>query len=561
MSSKLVWLRRASQLLCFTAFLALFAVAAYRRGSGAPVDLFLRADPLIALSTILSLRQLILPLLWFALPLAVLSLLLGRAFCGWICPMGTAIDACERLLRIRGRKPADALPWRRLKLYLLLALLVTMLVPVAQYNIGQQGLRDSVGLSAVYLLDPIALLTRTVTWTALPVVQWATGTTNRALTAYYYSDYVGKHPLLMKALSPFQTESSVLARPVYFRLGLLTLVMFAGVVALGLLANRFWCRSLCPLGALLGVFGKKAPVRLAVSDKCNHCLRCVNECKVGAITQDPRIHLDSECTACYRCLAICPQRAIAVTTGHADRRDEAMRLDRRRVLGAAGAGIAAALLPKVDWGTKTSSARQRVLKVSGDRLIRPPGAKPENAFVSGCVRCGECMAVCPTNALQPALGEGGLEALGTPIIVPRIGPCTQECSACGHVCPARVIEPFVVEEKSYLFMGTARVDRSACVAWAQGRRCMVCDEACSYDAITADVGNGVGRPIVNQDLCVGCGLCEFVCPVEPRAAIHVSGAGDRRHQTRAEQRSVWEAAQATRDEEEQEKGGVWPYPG
>jgi len=575
MSRRLVRLRQASQFVFLAAFLALFAAAAYRRGAGVPVDTFLRADPLIALSAMLSLRRILLPLLWFSLPVVVLSLLLGRVFCGWICPLGTAIDLCERALRIRGRRPAKAPAWRRVKFYVLLALLVTMLLPVAHYDVGPRGLRDSVGLAATYVLDPIALLTRTVTWSIFPAVQWATSSTSQTLTGYYYSDYVAKYPLLERALSPFQTEDLAVARPVYFRLGLATLLMFAGIIALGLLANRFWCRNLCPLGALLGYLGRRAPVRLHVSEACNRCMKCVNECKTGAITEDPHVYRGPECIGCYRCLAVCPKEAISLTSGIGDResgiggRDDVVRLDRRRVLGAAGVGLAAAVLPKVDWGTKPSSARERRLKVSGERLIRPPGAKPENAFVTGCVRCGECMAVCPTNTLQPALGEGGLEALGTPLLVPRIGPCTQECNACGNVCPARVLEPFTVEEKSYLHLGTASVDRSTCIAWAEGKQCVVCDEACSYDAITQDVADKIGRPVVHRDICVGCGLCEFVCPVEPRGAIRVSSSGDSRHQTRAEQRARWEAAKPERDAAEsaprspgrQETGGGSPYPG
>jgi ferredoxin-type protein NapF len=224
-------------------------------------------------------------------------------------------------------------------------------------------------------------------------------------------------------------------------------------------------------------------------------------------------------------------------------------------------GIAAAVLPRVDWAAKASSARERVLKISGERLIRPPGSEPVNAFVAACVRCGECMAVCPTNTLQPALGEGGWEALGTPILVPRLGPCAQDCEACGKVCPTGAIKPFSVAEKSYLFVGTAAVDRSACIAWAEGKQCVVCDEACSYDAIRLDVENEIGRPVVEQDICVGCGLCEFVCPVEPRSAIRVNASGDSRHQTRAEQRARWEAARRQRDRGEQESGGGSPYPG
>ena len=163
------------------------------------------------------------------------------------------------------------------------------------------------------------------------------------------------------------------------------------------------------------------------------------------------------------------------------------------------------------------------------------------------------MKVCPLNALQPAWGEGGLEALGTPILVPRIGPCLQACNLCGRVCPTRAIQPFTEAEKDHLYLGTASIDRSTCIAWASQRMCLVCDEACSYDAIHQVEGDGVPRPVVDERVCVGCGMCEWVCPVEPLGAIRVNSSGDRRHLSREEQRS--------RQPPEQDAGHGSPYPG
>ena len=211
--SKLVKLRRrAAQLVFFAAFVVLFATAAYWRGGRAPVEASLRGDPLLALSTMLSLRQLVLPLLWFSLPVVILSLLMGRAYCGWVCPMGTALDLSERVLRIRGRRPAKAPPWRRLKFYVLVALLVTMLLPVGQRQLGSHGLRNSLGLSAVYLVDPISILTRTATFTFFPGVQWAANETSQTALVYSYSDFVSRRPLLERVLQPLPKRDAV-ARP------------------------------------------------------------------------------------------------------------------------------------------------------------------------------------------------------------------------------------------------------------------------------------------------------------------------------------------------------------
>ena len=554
MSSHLRLARRVSQLIFLAGFLVLFAFAADPLASPIPVDLYLRADPLLALSAAVSLRKIVWPLVWYALPITVLSILLGRVFCGWICPMGTSIDLLERAFRLRGRRPAAGPRWHRLKFYVLIGMLVSMLIPAAHRANQELGLTQSVGLSAVYLMDPIALLTRTSTWVGLPVVQWAAGMTSDTVSGWSYSRFVERHRGLDRALGPVQIGLAAATRPAYFRLGLVALLMLGGIVALGRYQKRFWCRNLCPLGALLGFLGKLSPVRLAVSDKCNRCMRCVNECKVGAIEDDPKSYLGPECIGCYSCIAVCPQQAISLAVGYdpVARKDE-FRLDRRRVLGAIGAGVAAVVIPKASLGAMRTNATENVLKLSSLRLIRPPGSLTETEFVTACVRCGECMKVCPTNTLQPAVGEGGFEALGTPVVVPRVGPCTQPCSLCGRVCPTRAIEPFTVEEKTHLYLGTASVDRSTCIAWAFGRECVICDEACSYDAISQDADErGRPRPVVDERICVGCGICEWLCPVEPLGAIRVNSSGDKRHLRREEQKLL-------RDRAEQERQEGSPY--
>jgi polyferredoxin len=558
MSKRLRLLRRVSQALFLAGFLLLFAVAAYPLLSPVPVDLFLRADPLVALSTMISLRQLVFPALWYALTVVVLTILLGRVFCGWICPMGTAIDACERLFRIRGRRPSAAPRLSSLKFYILIAILITAALPSAHRKAAEPSISGSVGLSAVYLLDPIALLTRTLTLTGLPAAHWAIGMGGDVLNGWNGSDAVQDHPWIAVLLSPFQMAYGLIGRPegAYFRLSAITFLVFAGIIALSRYARRFWCRNLCPLGALLGWLGRLSPIRLRVSDECTRCMRCVNECKVGAISDDPHLYSGPECIGCYSCIAVCPENAISLARGyHGEEREDDLRLDRRRVLAAMGAGVAAVALPKVGLGVRRTDAGGQVLKLSSMRLIRPPGALAEDEFVTACVRCGECMKICMTNTLQPAVGEGGLEALGTPIIVPRVGPCTQPCDLCGRVCPTRAIQPFSIEEKDHLYLGTASLDRSTCIAWVQDKECLICDEACSYDAISQDVADGVSRPVVHEPICTGCGICEWVCPVEPRGAIRVNSSGDKRHLTRNEQRAIREQADEGTLEPES------PYPG
>jgi MauM/NapG family ferredoxin protein len=229
-------------------------------------------------------------------------------------------------------------------------------------------------------------------------------------------------------------------------------------------------------------------------------------------------------------VSICPTRAISYFPRAGKVLSEpSANLSRRRLLQAGGLGIASVLLLKADWGTK--GVNPQGLKASATGLIRPPGALPEEKFIAACVRCGNCMRVCPTNGLQPAFGEGGLEAFGTPVLVPRIGQCTQACNSCGKVCPTEAIQPFTIEDKAHLYLGTAVIDRSLCLGWGHDRICSICAEACPYQAIYQQdpEGNPGKRPVVGEAICVGCGTCEKVCPIQPMAAIRVYSYGDKRH--------------------------------
>ncbi|MDI7276474.1 MAG: 4Fe-4S dicluster domain-containing protein, partial [Anaerolineae bacterium] len=165
-------------------------------------------------------------------------------------------------------------------------------------------------------------------------------------------------------------------------------------------------------------------------------------------------------------------------------------------------------------------------------LLRPPGVEDEGAFLATCLRCGECLKVCPTSGLQPTLLEAGLEGIWTPRLVPRLGYCDYGCNACGQVCPSGAIPPLDLESKRAWAMGLAAVDRNRCLPWAYNVPCIVCEEMCpvpdkaiSLEEVTvADAqGNAVvlQRPHVRQELCTGCGICEKRCPMEGQAAIRV----------------------------------------
>jgi formate hydrogenlyase subunit 6/NADH:ubiquinone oxidoreductase subunit I len=147
--------------------------------------------------------------------------------------------------------------------------------------------------------------------------------------------------------------------------------------------------------------------------------------------------------------------------------------------------------------------------------------------------------VCITNGLQPTLLEAGLEGIWTPRLVPRVGYCEYHCTLCGQVCPTGAIQKLKVAEKVQVKIGLAMIDKNRCLPHAHATPCIACQEVCPTpkkavwleDAVEKGRdGRAVAlkKPYVDLDLCIGCGICEYVCPVSDRPAISVTSIGESR---------------------------------
>ncbi len=466
-------LRRFYQGFFLALFIVAFVLTAQGLLKGYPVTLFLDSSALNAVGTLLSAHNLAYTM-GIGLLILALTPFLGRFFCGWICPMGTLFHLASRWLS--PRKAAARIrqnfhsPAQVYKYLLLMVLLLAC----------------ALGFMQIGLFDPIALLTRTA----------------QAL------------------VSPGM------------RLGWMLIAIFTVLFLLNAWRPRFWCRYICPLGALLGVAAKFIPGGVVRNrTTCTDCGLCNRDC-IGACSPDQKTRM-AECFMCWNCIEDCPEKALSWQWMPKDEElDREVGVSRRAFFGTAVAG-----------GATVIALKSQAVEGYPER-IRPPGALAEPHFLDRCIKCGQCMKACPTGVLRPAFTEAGVSGMWTPVMDMERGYCEYNCVLCGQVCPSGAIERLTIEQKhgvetgAPVKVGNAFVDRSRCLPWSFGRNCMVCEEVCpvSPKAIFKETVTVVlegktlelHQPRVNPDRCIGCGLCQHECPVNDLAAIRVTAAGETR---------------------------------
>jgi len=451
-----------------------------------PVESLLILDPLVAISTAVAAKTWVWSLV-FAGGILLAAVLIPRGFCGYICPLGTLIDLFDWSIGKRYTKlqvPDDGW-WVHIKYYLLAGVMTCSMFGVL------------------------------------------------------VSGYVAAIPVITRGFlflfEPFQTAASrgwhnvpPLNAGHFLSLGLFFLVL-----ALGFLKPRFWCKYVCPSGAVFSLGNLFRVSERKVESSCINCNKCVEICPFDAIKPDFTTRT-TDCTLCQTCGGVCPTQAIKFVERWNtvelkvlnDPPTHETALGRRGFMSLA-AGTAAAVVGAAGLAVATKAFGAGLGGAKPVLPVRPPGSVPEQEFLQLCIRCGECFKACPNNVLQPLAFEQGLEGLWTPAVKADWAGCESSCNACGQACPTGAIRPIPLEEKKVARMGLAIVNERTCLPYAGREACQLCVDECisaGYNAIEfirvgTEVdelglpieGSGYLAPLVSAEKCVGCGLCQTRC--------------------------------------------------
>lgn len=431
------------------------------------------------------------------LGILLLTLISGRTYCSFLCPLGIGQDLFSRIggrIKRKFRRYGFKRPHTILRYIILAATLIVTLVW---------------GIYMITLLDPYSIFGRFMTYFAKPGV---------LVLNNFAAGILGKFDLYTLSNIPVKGfPLTVYAIPAIF---------FLLVGGLSLTKGRLYCNMICPVGTLLGLLSKVSLFRIKFDESaCTRCGRCSLGCKSSCIDFLKHDIDVTRCVDCFNCINTCQDKALSY--GIVDFKKKEHKTDeskRNAIITSLFFLFGTSAVLKAQDKPVPKPKKDSTVKENKTLPVCPPGGQSIADFNLDCTACSLCINACPNGVLEPALKQYGLAGIMQPVMNYHKSFCTYNCTVCTEICPTYALHPLLLEAKKLTQLGKANFIKDNCIVKTEKTACGACSESCPTKAVYMIPYEGnLVIPEVNADICIGCGHCEFACPTVPYKAIFVDG--------------------------------------
>lgn len=485
---------------------------------------------------------------WAFFTWTFIALILGRAYCSFACPFGILMDIFRKIAIF----PAVSKKLKKTSI----GKFCQKKFAVYRFSKARNIMRGSFLIIAILcivagytsllgLIDPYSLYGKFMGGIVHPSVAM-------------FTDWLG---LTLSKFDIYAIPSTNGNPEVPLAAFGLALIILFGLLISSALRGRLYCNTICPVGTFLGMLSKFSLFKISLDEStCVSCGMCERLCKTQCIDSKAKTLDYSRCVDCFNCGVQCPKNAIKIKSVFSKKsekessenfssnrktvKEKSVSLSRRdfpkrfagllAILGLSAKAEAQMRQQKRKRNCGTCEVDENLYtpyKKKGTRpdyrITLPPGAESLENFAEHCTGCQICVSACKSQMLKPSISEYGLAGFMQPYMDFNEGFCLYDCHSCTKVCPTGALKFLTGKQKRKTKIGTAIFKPSLCVVKTDGTDCSACGEHCPVQAIEmipfGDKSKSLFIPKVHEDVCIGCGACEYVCPVAPHKAIMVRG--------------------------------------